>query len=122
MKLEKRIAKQQQRRVYRIRNRVRKVAPNGVRLSVFRSNKHIYVQIINDVDGVTVAAASSREAGICGDESGSNQTAAAKVGKAIAERALKKGIKQVALDRGPYRYHGRIAALANAAREVGLEF
>ena len=122
MKLEKRLAKQYQRRVYRIRNRVRKVAPNGVRLSIFRSNKHIYVQVINDVDGVTVAAASSREPGICDGESGSNQAAAAKVGKVIAERALEKGIKRVALDRGPYRYHGRVAALAQAAREVGLEF
>lgn len=87
------------------------------RLSVFRSNKHIYAQLIDDVAGVTLASASDTK------EEVSNKTAsAANVGKAIAEAGLKAGIKQVVFDRGGYQYHGRVKALADAARENGLEF
>ena len=90
------------------------------RLSVFRSGKHIYAQVIDDTQAITVASASTAE-----KESGTkgyNVDAAAGVGKKIAERALAKGVKQVVFDRGGYLYHGRVKALAEAAREGGLEF
>ncbi len=127
MKMYKRIQKRRMRRAYRVRNRIRraaKIAGTGrPRLSVFRSNKHIYAQIIDDEAGHTLVAASTLEKEICGaGKNGGNKEAAAKVGKLIAERALAKGIKQVAFDRGPYKFHGRVAALANAAREAGLDF
>jgi len=92
------------------------------RLSVFRSHKHIYVQIIDDHEGRTLAAASTCEKNLrqqC--PYGGNRDAAGVVGKAIAERALETGIKQVAFDRREYKYHGRIAALADAARDAGLD-
>jgi large subunit ribosomal protein L18 len=91
------------------------------RLNVFRSNKHIYAQIIDDVNGVTIASASTldKEAGI---ESTGNIDAAVKVGELVAKRAEEKGIKSVVFDRGGYLYHGRVKALADAARENGLEF
>jgi large subunit ribosomal protein L18 len=121
MKLQKRIAVQRQRRRYRVRNQVR--AAGRVRLSVFRSNKHMYAQIIDDARGETLVAASTAETGLLDDGSGGgNAAAAASVGRAIAERALQKGIKEVAFDRGAYRFHGRVAALAEAARAAGLEF
>ncbi|MET3699919.1 LSU ribosomal protein L18P [Bacillus oleivorans] len=91
------------------------------RLNVFRSNKYIYVQLIDDVNGVTVASASSAEKDF-GLESTGNIEAAAKVGELIAKRAVEKGFKEVVFDRGGYLYHGRIKALADAARENGLEF
>ena len=94
--------------------------PEIPRLDVFRSNAHIYVQIIDDVNGVTLAAASSNEKEFEG--LGSNCEAAAKVGKLIAERAKLKGIENVCFDRGGYLYHGRIKALADGAREGGLNF
>ena len=94
--------------------------PEIPRLDVFRSNAHIYVQIIDDVNGVTHAAASSNEKEFEG--LGSNCEAAAKVGKLIAERAKLKGIENVCFDRGGYLYHGRIKALADGAREGGLNF
>ncbi|MBM7580784.1 50S ribosomal protein L18 [Jeotgalibacillus terrae] len=89
------------------------------RLNVYRSNKHIYAQLIDDANGVTLAAASSKELGL---ESGGNVDAAQKVGEAIATRAVEKGMKSVVFDRGGYLYHGRVKALAEAARENGLEF
>ena len=90
------------------------------RLSVFRSENHIYAQIIDDVAGKTLAAAASNEKGFEGN--GGNCDAAKKVGAAIAERALKKGIEDVVFDRGGYIYHGRVKALAEGAREGGLKF
>lgn len=93
------------------------------RLAVFRSDKHIYVQVIDDSTGKTLAAASSTQAEVRGDlKNGGNIAAAKVVGKAIAEKALAAGIKAVAFDRGGRRYHGRIKALADAAREGGLSF
>ncbi|GAA0323451.1 50S ribosomal protein L18 [Bacillus carboniphilus] len=91
------------------------------RLNVFRSNKYIYVQLIDDVNGLTVASASSKEKDL-GLESTGNVDAATKVGELIAKRAVEKGFKEVVFDRGGYLYHGRIKALADAARENGLEF
>ena len=95
--------------------------PECPRLCVFRSNSHIYAQVIDDVNGVTLCSASTldKEAAI---EIGSNVEAASKVGKLVAERALAKDIKEVVFDRGGYLYHGRVAALAEAAREAGLSF
>ena len=122
MKLLKRISKQRQHRAWRVRARIRGTAERP-RLTVFRSNKHIYAQLIDDDAGHSLAAASTRETDICtADENGGNRAAAIKVGKALAARAVEKGIKLAAFDRGSYRYHGRIAALADAAREGGLNF
>ena len=89
------------------------------RLNVFRSNKNIYAQLIDDVAGVTLASASTKESEIA---SGTKTEAAAAVGKLIAERSVAKGIKEVVFDRGGYLYHGRVQALAEAARENGLDF
>ena len=123
MKLQKRIARQKRRRTFRIRNRVRKSLAGRLRLSVFRSNKNIFAQIIDVDAGHTLVAASTAEKSICPEgESGGNKDAAAKVGKAIAERATEKGISKVGFDRGRYRFHGRVKALADAAREGGLSF
>ena len=106
----------------RIKYRIRKVITGTAakpRLSVFRSNKQIYAQIINDVDGVTIASVSSRDKEIA---TGSKAENAAAVGKAIAEKANKAGLETVALDRNGYLYHGRVKVLAEAAREAGLKF
>jgi large subunit ribosomal protein L18 len=93
------------------------------RLSVHRSGKNIYAQVIDDVKGVTVAAASTLEKDLKGSlKTGADKAAATAVGKAIAERAKKAGIKDVVFDRGSYIYHGRVKALADAAREGGLNF
>jgi large subunit ribosomal protein L18 len=105
-----------------VRNRYR-LATHGTRprLSIFRSGKHIYAQVIDDSQAVTVASASTNEKD--GKEAKSwNVAAATSVGKKIAERSLAKGVKQVMFDRGGYIYHGRVKALADAAREGGLEF
>jgi large subunit ribosomal protein L18 len=91
------------------------------RLNVFRSNKHIYAQLIDDVNGVTLASASTLDKDVNLDSS-SNVDAAVKVGELVAKRAVEKGITTVIFDRGGYLYHGRIKALADAARENGLEF
>lgn len=109
-----------QRRRSRTRYKISRTADRP-RLSVFRSGKHIYAQVIDDLKGATVASASTNEKG---DKTGKsyNAEAAAAVGKKIAERAVKAGVKQVVFDRGGYIYHGRIKALADAAREGGLEF
>ena len=91
------------------------------RLNVYRSNKHIYAQLIDDVKGVTLASASTVDKEI-GIEVGSNTEAAQKVGELLAKRAVEKGLKAVVFDRGGYLFHGRVKALADAARENGLEF
>ena len=123
MTVEKNITKQRTRRLYRVRNSVRRAAKGRPRLSVFRSNKHIYAQIIDDVAGNTIASASSLEKSVGGSGSKSGyKEAATKIGTLIAQRALENTVKQVVFDRGEYRYHGRVAALADAAREGGLEF
>ena len=108
------------RRAQRNRTRLRKLANGRPRLSVFRSSKNIYAQVIDDERGVTLAAASSLE----GEkkEKGSDKDAAARVGSLIAQRAIDKGVKAVVFDRGGYKYHGRVKALADGAREGGLEF
>ena len=103
---------------YRIRAKVKGTAQKP-RLSVFRSNRDIYVQLINDDAGVTVAAASSREKEI---GKGTNVEVAAAVGKLVAEKALKAGIDTITFDRGGYLYHGRIKSLAEGARAAGLKF
>jgi len=92
------------------------------RLCVFRSNANIYAQIIDDVNGNTLVSASSLDKDIKSAGNGGNKDAAASVGKLVAERALAKDIKEVVFDRGGYVYHGRVAALAEAAREAGLSF
>ncbi|PAE22963.1 MULTISPECIES: 50S ribosomal protein L18 [Bacillaceae] len=91
------------------------------RLNVYRSNKHIYAQLIDDVNGVTVASASTQDKEVNLDAT-SNVDAAVKVGELVAKRAVEKGVKAVVFDRGGYLYHGRVQALADAARENGLEF
>ena len=107
----------------RIKRRIRKIVTGTAeqpRLAVFRSNKEIYAQIINDTTGTTLVSASSKQKDI--KAKGSKSEVAATVGKAIAEKAVKAGIKQIAFDRGGYLYHGRVKALAEAAREGGLKF
>lgn len=108
------------RRHARLRRKVAGTAERP-RLSVFRSNKHIQAQLINDADGITIASASTLDASLRDGATG-NSEAASKVGALIAERAKAEGISAVVFDRGGNRYHGRIAALADAAREAGLEF
>ena len=110
-----------QRRAQRVRTRLRSVANGRPRLSVFRSSKNIYAQVIDDDRGVTLAAASSLE-GEGKKAKGSDKDAAAKVGALVAQRAIEKGVKDVVFDRGGYLYHGRVKALADAAREAGLNF
>jgi large subunit ribosomal protein L18 len=107
-------------RAQRVRRRLRAVGKGRPRLSVFRSSKNIYAQIIDDQAGVTLVAASSLEAGK--GAKGADREAAAKVGALVAQRALEKGLKEVVFDRGGYIFHGRVKALAEAAREAGLNF
>lgn len=106
----------------RIKFRIRKIVSGTAaqpRLSVFRSNKEIYAQIIDDVNGVTLVSASSRDKEIA---KGTNIETAAAVGKLVAEKALKAGIDTITFDRGGYLYHGRVKSLAEGAREAGLKF
>ena len=111
------------RRSARIRRSVKAAANGRARLSVFRSSKQIYAQLIDDAKGETVASASSLEKALRTDlKSGATVAAAAAVGKAIADRAKAKGVVRIVFDRGSYLFHGRIKALAEAAREGGLEF
>ena len=111
------------RRQRRARYKLRKAAGSRPRLSVFRSGKHIYAQVIDDRKGATLAAASSLDEDVKGKiKTGGDKSAAIEVGKLIAQRALAAGVKEVVFDRGGYMYHGRVAALANAAREGGLSF
>lgn len=122
MKYIAQVNKQRSRRRFRVRNKIR-ATTSRPRVSVYRSNKHIYAQIIDDVAGRSLVSASTREAGICADgENGGNVASAIKVGEALAKKALEAGITQVAFDRGLYKYHGRVAALADAARQGGLDF
>lgn len=111
------------RRKNRVRNSLKRVANGRARLCVFRSSKQIYVQVIDDLAGRTIASASSIDGELKGSlKSGSDTAAAAAVGKLVAERAKKAGVDKVVFDRGGYIYHGRVKALAEAAREGGLEF
>ena len=111
------------RRQRRARFALRKASGGRPRLSVFRSGKHIYAQVIDDLKGLTLAAASSLDEGLKAKlKTGANKDAATEVGKLIAERAIAAGVKAVVFDRGGYQYHGHVAALATAAREGGLSF
>lgn len=112
-----------ERRKRRNRYRVRSVSSGRLRLSVFRSNKHIYAQVIDDRAGRTLASACSLESDFrSAEEKAKGAALAGQVGKLIAERALAAGITSVVFDRGGYRYHGQVKALADAAREAGLAF
>ncbi len=112
-----------QRRMQRVRRTLKARAAGQPRLSVYRSSKHIYVQLIDDTSSRTLAAASTMEKDLKSAlKTGADKSAAAAVGKLIAERALKAGVTAVVFDRGPYIYHGRVKALADAAREGGLKF
>ena len=105
-----------------MRNRIR-LDSTRPRLSLFRSHRHMYAQIIDDRAGRTLVSANTRDSQLHGTiPYGGNKTAAAAVGKAIAQRALEAGIREVVLDRREYKYHGRVAAVAEAAREAGLVF
>jgi len=113
---------QRWRRKNRIRKRVQGNAERP-RLSVFRSNKHLYCQLIDDENGLTLASASTRDKDLAGQvKYGGNCDAAKLVGQAIAEKAKSAGIERACFDRGSYKFHGRVAELANAAREGGLQF
>ena len=122
--------KSARRRNFRTRNKIKKVnvlqsrgRETRPRLTVFRSGRQIYAQIIDDVKGVTIAAASTMEAELKDKlESGANKDAATKVGEVVAERAKKAGVTKVVFDRGRYMYHGRVKALADGARAGGLQF
>ena len=110
-----------ERRRDRVRTALRKVSGDRPRLSVHRSSNHIYAQVIDDVAGKTLAAASTMEKDLRG-KSGGNVEAATQVGKLLAERAKKAGVEEVVFDRGGYLYHGRVKALADGARDAGLKF
>jgi large subunit ribosomal protein L18 len=111
------------RRERRTRAQLRRKAAGRPRLTVFRSSKHIYAQVIDDGRGATLAAASSIDKGLQGKlKTGADIAAAKEVGKLIAERAVAAGVKEVVFDRGAYMFHGRVKALADAAREGGLQF
>ena len=113
----------QTRRRSRLRYQLKLKSGGRPRLSVFRSGRHIYAQVIDDAQGRTLAAASSLEKEMREAlKTGADKDAAAKVGKMVAERALAAGVEKVVFDRGPYLYHGRVKALADAAREGGLSF
>ena len=124
MRLTKVIAIRRRKCRRRVRVKVQGTAQRP-RLSVFRSNRHIQAQLIDDSAGHTIAAAGTQQsilAKTLSEGRGSNKDAAELVGKAIAEQAIANGVKQVCFDRGSYRYHGRVKALADAAREAGLKF
>ena len=122
MSHERTILRQRQRRGFRVRKATRGTSDRP-RLSVFRSHKHVYAQVIDDATGRTVASASTQDKDVRGQAAyGGNKDAASAVGKAVAAKAIAAGVTKVAFDRGPYKYHGRIAALADAAREGGLSF
>jgi large subunit ribosomal protein L18 len=122
MDQHKALDKQRQRRRFRVRKSVRGT-PERPRLSVYRTLQNISVQVIDDISGVTLASASTLDKAVAGKlKYGGNCAAAEAVGKLIAERATAKGVSTVCLDRGSCKYHGRVAALANAARAAGLQF
>jgi len=111
------------RRASRVRRQIKAVANGRPRLSVHRSSKNIYAQVIDDANGHTLAAASTLESDLKGSlKTGADTAAAAAVGKLVAERAFQAGVTQVVFDRGAYIFHGRVKALAEAAREGGLSF
>ncbi|MEM9015173.1 MAG: 50S ribosomal protein L18 [Pseudomonadota bacterium] len=115
--------KSKQDRATRTRKKIAKVANGRPRLSIYRSSKNIAAQVIDDREGKTVASASTLDKSLSASlKSGADQAAAATVGKAVAEAAIKAGVKDVVFDRGSYMYHGRVKALADAAREAGLSF
>lgn len=108
---------------YRIKKRIRKIisgTPERPRLTVFKSNKEIYAQIVNDLDGKTICAASTREKGV--ETSGNKTEQAKQIGQQIARKAIEAGIQTVVFDRNGYLYHGRVKSLAEGAREGGLKF
>ena len=112
-----------ERRKRRVRTRLRRVSGDRPRLSVFRSNRHIYAQIIDDTKGVTLAAASSLEQTLRDElKGGADKAAAEQVGALIAKRAIEAGVTEVVFDRGGYLFHGRVKSLADAVREGGLSF
>ena len=116
------ILRQRMRRRFRVRRHIRGTAERP-RLAVFRTDKHIYAQIIDDVAGRTLVSASTLDKQIRDSVGfGGNKQAAEAIGRAVAERAQAAGLKKVCFDRGEFRYHGRVAALADAARAAGLEF
>jgi len=116
------ISQQRQRRQWRVRKRLRGTAERP-RLSVFRSSQHIYAQMVDDAAGRTLVAASTRDADLRGQfKYGGNKAAAKLVGQALAQKAVAAGITLAAFDRREYKYHGRVAALADGAREGGLQF
>lgn len=118
----KAVGKQRTRRAFRVRKRT-KGTPERPRLCVTRTLRNISAQVIDDVAGVTLASASTADKNLAKQvKYGGNVAAAAVIGKAIAEKASAKGVTQVCFDRGACKYHGRVAALANAAREAGLQF
>ena len=111
------------RRQRRLRAQIHRKAVGRPRLTVFRSSRHIYAQVIDDAKGATVVAASTVDKGLQGKlKTGADIAAAKEVGKLIAERAVAAGVKEVVFDRGAYMFHGRVKALADAAREGGLQF
>jgi len=114
------LARRKTRRTYRVRNGIRRNSTRQHRLSIFRSNSNIYAQVIDDEQGVTVCSANSLQKGLVAGNGGNTEAAKA-VGQKIAELALAQGISAVTLDRGSYRYHGRVAALADAVRAAGVE-
>jgi large subunit ribosomal protein L18 len=119
----KTVQKAKAKRILRNRAKIQSVANGRPRLTVFRSSKNISAQIIDDAAGKTIASASSLDKAVKGElAKGADKAAAAKVGKALAERAIKAGVKEVIFDRGGYMFHGRVKALADAAREAGLSF
>jgi large subunit ribosomal protein L18 len=115
------LAAQRTRRRHRVRNRMQGT-PERPRLSVFRSLQHISAQLVDDLSGRTIAAAGTYEPAARGEGSNGNKDAASRIGQLIAERAKQAGVTKVSFDRGHYKYHGRVAALAEAARQSGLEF
>lgn len=122
MNHEKSLNVRRLRRRRHVRGKIRGT-PDRPRLTVHRSNKNLSVQVVDDEAGKTLVAASTLDEGLRGDvKYGGNKDAASRLGKIIAEKAIAAGIKQVKFDRGHYKYHGRVAALADAAREAGLAF
>ena len=123
MSIRTQLAKRRVRRTHRVRNGIARGANGRPRLSVFRSNRHMYAQVIDDATGRTLVSASSVDAALAGPGGvGGNVESATKVGELIAERAKGAGITAVVFDRGGFRYHGRVEALADAARAAGLDF
>lgn len=123
MSINKNIQRRRQRREWRVRSRIRCSANGRMRLCVFRSNKHISAQVIDDLSGVTVVSANSTEKEIRGQiKNCGNKLAACLVGRLLGERCVKLGCIDVVFDRGRFAYHGRVAALAGAVREAGVKF